>query len=97
MKIAIAQLNYTIGDFPEILRKKKTAYERAEKEKIDLLIFSELSICGYPTAKECGCSQNKTPTFYPYLQPIGCCALSIQATQCRKYNPTNDSNSEYRS
>lgn len=47
MKIALAQLNYTIGDFETNYAKMKNAIEKAEKEKTDLIIFSELSICGY--------------------------------------------------
>ena len=48
MRFAIAQLNYTIGNFPEILRKKREAFEKAQMNNVDLLLFSELSICGYP-------------------------------------------------
>lgn len=47
MKIALAQLNYTIGDFTGNLEKKKAAIEKALIEKCDLIVFSELSICGY--------------------------------------------------
>ena len=48
MKIAIAQLNYLIGDFEGNLSKIKSAVHRATGEGSDLVIFSELSICGYP-------------------------------------------------
>ncbi len=47
MKVALAQLNYTIGDFEANYIKSKEAIERAEQQKVDLIIFSELSICGY--------------------------------------------------
>jgi len=48
MKIAIAQLNYIIGDFEGNLANIKRAVIRASSEGADLVLFSELSICGYP-------------------------------------------------
>ncbi len=48
MKIAIAQLNYIIGDFKGNLANIKRAVNRASSEGADLVLFSELSICGYP-------------------------------------------------
>ena len=48
MKFAVAQLNYTVGNFPQILQKKREAFEKAQLNNVDLLIFTELSICGYP-------------------------------------------------
>jgi NAD+ synthase (glutamine-hydrolysing) len=48
MKIALAQQNYHIGNFEENTRKAITAIERAKKDGADLIMFSELSICGYP-------------------------------------------------
>jgi len=48
MKIAIAQLNYIIGDFEGNLANIKRAVKRASSEGADLVLFSELSICGYP-------------------------------------------------
>ncbi len=48
MKIALAQLNYLIGDFEENLSKIAIAVKGAVLEKVDLVVFSELSICGYP-------------------------------------------------
>jgi NAD+ synthase (glutamine-hydrolysing) len=47
MKIALAQLNYTIGDFLGNIEKKKVAIEKAISDQCDLIVFSELSICGY--------------------------------------------------
>lgn len=47
MKVALAQLNYTIGDFEANYIKMKDAIEKAEQQKVDLVLFSELSICGY--------------------------------------------------
>ena len=48
MKIALAQLNYLIGDFEGNLSKIVDAVHRAVEQGSDLAIFSELSICGYP-------------------------------------------------
>ncbi|MFO7371142.1 MAG: NAD+ synthase [Bacteroidales bacterium] len=48
MKVAIAQLNYTIGAFEENVDKIIRAIRRARQEKVTLVIFSELSVCGYP-------------------------------------------------
>ena len=48
MKIALAQLNYHIGDFEENLFKITGAVSEASASGADLVVFSELSICGYP-------------------------------------------------
>ncbi len=48
MKIALAQLNYTIGAFDENVEKIIRSIRRARQEKAQLIVFSELSICGYP-------------------------------------------------
>ena len=49
MKIAIAQLNYKIGDFAGNARKITECIERAQKDGADLVVFSELSVTGsYP-------------------------------------------------
>ncbi|MFO7670986.1 MAG: NAD+ synthase [Bacteroidales bacterium] len=48
MKIAIAQLNYIIGDFEGNLSKIAGAVNRANGDGADLVLFSELAICGYP-------------------------------------------------
>jgi len=48
MKIAIAQLNFRIADFEGNLNLMRGAISQAEKDAVDLVVFSELSICGYP-------------------------------------------------
>jgi NAD+ synthase (glutamine-hydrolysing) len=48
MKIAIAQQNYQIGNFEDNTRKIIEAIEQAKSMKAELVIFSELCICGYP-------------------------------------------------
>jgi NAD+ synthetase len=48
MRIAIAQLDYTIGAFEANLEAMTVAVERARRESADLLIFTELATIGYP-------------------------------------------------
>ncbi len=48
MKIALAQLNYTIGAFEENAGKMIRAIEKAKQQQASLVVFSELAICGYP-------------------------------------------------
>lgn len=48
MKIAIAQLNYIIGDFEKNFLKIKTAIEEAQQKGAELILFGELSVTGYP-------------------------------------------------
>lgn len=47
MKIALAQLNYHIGNFESNSEKIKATLKKAEKLGVDLVVFSELSVCGY--------------------------------------------------
>ena len=48
MKIAIAQLNYHIGNFAYNTKKIIDQLQKAEKSGADLVIFAELAISGYP-------------------------------------------------
>jgi NAD+ synthase (glutamine-hydrolysing) len=48
MNIALAQLNYHIGNFEENTRKILEAIGKAKAAGADLVVFSELSVCGYP-------------------------------------------------
>lgn len=48
MKIALAQQNYHIGNFEDNTRKIISAIEEAKKMGADLVLFSELCVCGYP-------------------------------------------------
>ena len=50
MKIALAQINPTVGDFTGNLEKIKARARRAAEEGARLTVFSELAICGYPPA-----------------------------------------------
>jgi NAD+ synthetase len=48
MKIAMAQLNPTVGDIPGNARRILDAYARAAREGADLVVTPELSLLGYP-------------------------------------------------
>jgi len=48
MKIALAQLNYHIGNFEKNISKILEKIEEAKNDSVDLIIFSEMSVCGYP-------------------------------------------------
>ena len=50
MKIALAQINPTVGDFAGNLEKIVAASKRAAELGARLTVFSELVICGYPPA-----------------------------------------------
>jgi len=48
MKIFLAQQNYHIGDFESNTAKILAAIAEAKKQGGDLVVFSELAVCGYP-------------------------------------------------
>ena len=50
MKIALAQINPTVGDFTGNLAKIVSASQRAAGSGARLTIFPELALCGYPPA-----------------------------------------------
>ncbi len=50
MKIALAQINPTVGDFSGNLHRIAEYSERATGLGADLVLFPELSVCGYPPA-----------------------------------------------
>ena len=48
MRIALAQINYHIGNFDSNVEKVLAAIEKAKTESADLIVFAELAITGYP-------------------------------------------------
>ena len=48
MKIILAQINVTVGNFEENFQKIKQEIQQAKLQAADLIIFPELAICGYP-------------------------------------------------
>jgi NAD+ synthase (glutamine-hydrolysing) len=47
MRIALAQQNYHIGNFEENTRKIIEGINKAKEQGADLVVFSELCVCGY--------------------------------------------------
>jgi NAD+ synthase (glutamine-hydrolysing) len=50
VKIALAQINPTVGDFVGNTKKILEYAARAEKFCVNLVVFPELAVCGYPPA-----------------------------------------------
>jgi NAD+ synthase (glutamine-hydrolysing) len=50
VKIALAQINPTVGDFAGNTRKILEYAARAGEQGVDLAVFPELAVCGYPPA-----------------------------------------------
>ena len=48
MKIALGQLNTIVGDLAGNKKRMQQIYGRAVRADVDLLVFPELAICGYP-------------------------------------------------
>ena len=48
LRIALAQINTTVGDLPGNLRKVQTFAERAAAAGADIVVFPELALSGYP-------------------------------------------------
>ena len=48
LRLAMAQINTCVGDFPGNTRKIISAIDQARKAGCDIITFPELSICGYP-------------------------------------------------
>ena len=48
MKIALAQINYHIGNFDSNVEKIIAAIKTARYRESDLIVFAELAVCGYP-------------------------------------------------
>ncbi|MCS6935165.1 MAG: NAD+ synthase [Chitinophagales bacterium] len=67
MKIALAQLNYHVGNFEANTQKIIDAIRQAEKLQADLVVFSELCVCGYPARD-----------FLEFKDFINQCELAIQ-------------------
>ncbi|MBS7564307.1 NAD+ synthase [Mucilaginibacter sp. Bleaf8] len=67
MKIALAQLNYHIGNFDAITAKIIDALDKARQQGADLVVFAELCISGYPARD-----------FLEFKEFIGLCEDSAQ-------------------
>ncbi|MFH1505222.1 MAG: NAD+ synthase [Candidatus Omnitrophota bacterium] len=48
VRVAIAQINVTVGDLESNLKKIFDYIDKAGRKKADIVIFPEMAICGYP-------------------------------------------------
>ena len=48
MRVGLGQFNALVGDLAGNAGRMREIYAQAVKEDINLLIFPELSVCGYP-------------------------------------------------
>ncbi|HZK06906.1 MAG TPA: NAD+ synthase [Bacteroidales bacterium] len=48
MRIALAQIDYHVGDFSGNVSRILQAIDRARQNKADLIVFAELAVSGYP-------------------------------------------------
>ena len=49
MNIALAQLNYHVGNFESNTAKIIEHIHKAKRQGADLVVFAELCVCGYPS------------------------------------------------
>ncbi|MET1113629.1 MAG: NAD+ synthase [Comamonas sp.] len=47
LRITLAQLNYTVGDIEGNVQRMHAAARQAQDDRADMVVFSELSLCGY--------------------------------------------------
>ena len=48
IRVALAQLNFRLGDFESNVAAIVEAYDRSVEQNADVVVFSELAVCGYP-------------------------------------------------
>jgi NAD+ synthase (glutamine-hydrolysing) len=48
MRVALGQFNAVVGDLAGNARRMREMYDQAVRSNVDLLVFPELAICGYP-------------------------------------------------
>ena len=48
MRVALGQFNATVGDLAGNAQKMRSIYTKAISADVDLLVFPELALCGYP-------------------------------------------------
>ncbi|MES2279323.1 MAG: NAD+ synthase [Bacteroidota bacterium] len=90
MKIALAQLNYHVGNFESNTNKIIDTINKAKQAGADLVVFAELCICGYPS--------RDFLEFKEYIALGEACALQIAAVctdiACIIGIPTENNNAE---
>lgn len=92
MRIGLGQFNSIVGNLSGNIEKMKEFYNRAIQEKVDLLIFPELAICGYPPEdlvlkkhflEDCTISIQKTAAACPDMTII---AGFVETESGKSYN-----------
>ena len=92
MKVALGQFNAVVGDLDGNVEKMRQVYEQALKKNMDLLIFPELAVCGYPPEdlvlkkhflEECTSSIEKTAANSPDITII---AGFVERIHSESYN-----------
>jgi NAD+ synthase (glutamine-hydrolysing) len=48
LRIGLGQFNPALGDFAGNIKSMRKIYEKALRRQLDLLVFGELAVCGYP-------------------------------------------------
>jgi len=48
IRVALAQLNFRLGDFDSNVASITEAYDQSLEREADVVVFSELAVCGYP-------------------------------------------------
>jgi len=48
LRIALGQFNVVVGDLASNAERMREIYARAVRSDVDLLVFPELAVCGYP-------------------------------------------------
>ena len=48
MRVGLGQFNAVVGDLAGNADKMRDIYAEAAKSKVELLLFPELAVCGYP-------------------------------------------------
>ena len=48
LRIALGQFNASVGDIAGNVKIMRRFYEQAVKSNVDILVFPEMAVCGYP-------------------------------------------------
>ena len=92
MRIGLGQFNSIVGDLSGNVEKMRRFYARALREKVNLLLFPELAVCGYPPEdlvlkphflEECTKSIEKAAALCPDITTI---AGFVETANGQSYN-----------
>ena len=83
LRITIAQLNLTVGDIEGNVARMVAAAQQAAREQSDLIVFSELALCGYYP----GDMLDEPPFLHHRHEPRGHHSADEQREQCQQGQP----------